>query len=195
MSWPSVGSALLRREMHPAAFTMWCVSNLTQSSGKQYREIIGSVEYLSTYTRSDLAFSHSKLSQYLSDPSVQHMKAAKHVLRYIQCTLDLCTYYTVDPNDPNSLPLGYSDAIFSLPWWNTSAVGNPKFSGWVNPIRRIWFIRSLRPTGDSLLTLGSRKGIWGWGSGRCRVESVPGGWHWLVVDGRFWEYGRMEWPA
>ena len=76
---------------------------------KLYREIVGSIGYLSSYTRSDLAFPHSKLSQYLSDPSVTHMQAAKHALRYLKGNLDLCPYFA--PSETESdLPLGYSDA-------------------------------------------------------------------------------------
>jgi len=58
-----------------------------------YREIISSIGYLPTYTRPDLAFAVSKLSRYLSDPSVLHMQAAKHVLRYIKGTLDYGLYF------------------------------------------------------------------------------------------------------
>src|SRR5437762_2331306 len=58
------------------------------TDSKLYREIIGSIGFLPMYTRPDLAFAVSKLSQYLSNPSVIHMQAAKHVLRYIKGTLD-----------------------------------------------------------------------------------------------------------
>jgi hypothetical protein len=54
-----------------------------------YSEMVGLIGYLPTYTRSDLAFAISKLSQYLSNPSTIHMAEAKHVLRYIKGTLDL----------------------------------------------------------------------------------------------------------
>jgi hypothetical protein len=76
---------------------------------KLYREIVGSLGYLSTYTRADLSFAHSKLSQYLSDPSVHHMQAAKHSLRYLKGYLDLCICF--DPASGHSETLlGYTDA-------------------------------------------------------------------------------------
>ena len=72
-----------------------------------YREMIGSIGYLPTYTRPDLAFTVSKLSQYLSNPSVLHMQAAKHVLRYIKGTLDYGIYYAPS-SEPH--PFGFCDS-------------------------------------------------------------------------------------
>jgi hypothetical protein len=74
---------------------------------KLYREMVGSIGYLSTYTRPDLAFAVSKLSQYLSNPSIHHMQAAKHVLRYIKGTLDYGICYSPSSE---SLPFGFSDS-------------------------------------------------------------------------------------
>lgn len=42
---------------------------------KLYREIVGSLGSLSTYTRPYLSFAVSKLSQYLSNPSIHHIHA------------------------------------------------------------------------------------------------------------------------
>ncbi|KAI1000192.1 hypothetical protein K3495_g8007 [Podosphaera aphanis] len=53
---------------------------------KPYQQIIGSVMYLATGTRPDLAYTITHLSQYNIDPSVTHMNAAKRVLRYIRDT-------------------------------------------------------------------------------------------------------------
>ena len=63
------------------------------------------------YTQPDLAFHVSKLSQYNSNPSTDHMRAAKHVLRYLQGTLDLGILYTADSTD--LWPVGFSDASFA----------------------------------------------------------------------------------
>jgi hypothetical protein len=75
-----------------------------------YSEMVGSIGYLPTYTRPDLAFAVSKLSQYLSNPSVIHMAEAKHVLRYIKGTLDLGPYYSAPPDGSESLPICFTDA-------------------------------------------------------------------------------------
>jgi len=59
---------------------------------RRYREVIGSLIYVMTCTRPDLSWIVSKLSQYLSQPKQQHMMAAKHVMRYLKCTInkELC---------------------------------------------------------------------------------------------------------
>ncbi|XP_053561353.1 uncharacterized protein LOC128652439 [Bombina bombina] len=41
-----------------------------------------------TCTRPDLSWVISKLSQYLSEPTEQHLTTAKHVMRYLKRTID-----------------------------------------------------------------------------------------------------------
>ena len=53
-----------------------------------YRAAIGSLMYLMTSTRPDLATSVSMLSRYFSEPRVVHWIAVKRVLRYLASTLD-----------------------------------------------------------------------------------------------------------
>lgn len=58
-----------------------------------YRELIGSLMHLSQYSRPDIAFATSKLSQYNSNPGRTHWTQAKHVLRYLSKTKDLGLAY------------------------------------------------------------------------------------------------------
>src|SRR5271169_946221 len=60
----------------------------------EYREIVGSVMHPAIYTRPDICNSVSKLSKYNSNPSVIHMAAARHLLRYLQGTKYLSIIYT-----------------------------------------------------------------------------------------------------
>lgn len=53
-----------------------------------YREHIGSLLFLALYTRPDILFAATKLSQYNSNPEKQHWQQAKHVLRYLSATRD-----------------------------------------------------------------------------------------------------------
>ena len=62
------------------------------------------------HTRLDIVYLISKLSRFTSNPSMEHWKAIKKVLKYLRYTLDYRLYYTDYPtilkvyNDTN----GYS---------------------------------------------------------------------------------------
>lgn len=53
----------------------------SQEDVQSYQTIIGSLHYL-TFSRPDIAFSVSKLSQFMHLPSHSHLVAAKRILRY-----------------------------------------------------------------------------------------------------------------
>ncbi|KAG6623897.1 Integrase catalytic core protein [Phytophthora cinnamomi] len=59
-----------------------------------YRELVGSLMYLTTCTRPDLAFSVGQLSRYVQNPTQQHIGAAKRVLRYLVGTKTQGIVYT-----------------------------------------------------------------------------------------------------
>ena len=81
-----------------------------------------SIMHLAIWTRPDIAWTTNKLCQFNQDPSELHMAAVKHLLRYIQGTLDYAFTYSpsndnalyglfTDYNDFDYTPLhGYSDA-------------------------------------------------------------------------------------
>jgi hypothetical protein len=52
-----------------------------------YRGLVGSLIYLSTSTRPDLAFCTHLLSSFLNNPGIEHWSAAKRVLRYLKGTM------------------------------------------------------------------------------------------------------------
>jgi len=72
-----------------------------------YREIIGSLNHPAQWSRPDVVNAISKLSQYLHDPSVNHLTAAKHLLRYFKSTIHLRQVYSA--NQSPKL-VGYADA-------------------------------------------------------------------------------------
>ena len=76
-----------------------------------YREIIGSLIYLMVATRPDLSFIVSKLSQFMSNPKMCHLKAAKRVLRYLKGTKHLGLRYYKNTNEDISI-VGFSDSDF-----------------------------------------------------------------------------------
>jgi hypothetical protein len=63
---------------------------LTQSEKKTFREIIGSLMYLSVMTRPDITYAVSTLSRHLENPSTTHLEFSRRVIRYLKGTKDLC---------------------------------------------------------------------------------------------------------
>ena len=72
-----------------------------------YRELVGSLIYAMTCTRPDLAWSVTKLSQHLADPTKADLTMVKHVFRYIRGTYD--NKLTFRKTDDLKL-VGYTDA-------------------------------------------------------------------------------------
>lgn len=65
-----------------------------------YRAAVGSLIYLMTATRPDISWIVSKLSQYLSKPSLTHVTALKRVLRYVKKTRSYRLAYSPQPGKP-----------------------------------------------------------------------------------------------
>ena len=59
-----------------------------------YRKLLGELMYLMVQTRPDLAYSVSKLAQFMSNPREEHWTALKRVLRYLQGTRELGICYS-----------------------------------------------------------------------------------------------------
>ncbi|KAL1569025.1 secreted RxLR effector protein 161-like protein [Salvia divinorum] len=75
-----------------------------------YASAIGSLMYAQVCTRPDLAFIVNMLGMYLSNPRMDHWKAAKRVMRYLQRTKDyMLTYRKSDHLEI----IGYSDSGFA----------------------------------------------------------------------------------
>ena len=72
---------------------------------KLYQAVVGSLIYLLSQTRPDIAFEIMALSRYLLNPSVQHEAAAKRVLKYLKGTKKLGIIF----GKGDGL-LGYTDA-------------------------------------------------------------------------------------
>ena len=62
---------------------------LSPSEKTTYREMIGSLMYLSVMTRPDITFAVSTLSKYLESPTTTHIIAVKRVIRYLKGTKHL----------------------------------------------------------------------------------------------------------
>ena len=62
---------------------------------KPYRGLVGSLLYLTTCTRPDLAAAVSELSQYMQNLGLTHWDVAQHLLRYLKGTIGWGMSYKV----------------------------------------------------------------------------------------------------
>ncbi|UYV83888.1 hypothetical protein LAZ67_X000522, partial [Cordylochernes scorpioides] len=74
-------------------------AEIDHMSNIPYKELIGTLLYLSNCTRPDISFATSKLSQFCANPGKKHWEAAKHVLRYLSGTIDLELSYVKGNNN------------------------------------------------------------------------------------------------
>jgi hypothetical protein len=76
---------------------------------RPYAEVVGSLMYLMTCTRPDLAQSVGALSWYVSDPRTGHWEAAVKVLRFVVGTLGIGLQFGGKTGDV----IGYCDADYA----------------------------------------------------------------------------------
>ena len=72
-----------------------------------YQSAVGSLLYLSTSTRPDIAFAVSNVAKFSANPTTRHWTGVKRILRYLKGTSDLGLHYT--SSDVDDL-IGYSDS-------------------------------------------------------------------------------------
>ena len=72
----------------------------------EYAQIVGCLMYAMTSTRPDIAFAVGKLSRFTSNPSANHWRALRRILRYLKGTMAYGISYVGSP----SVLEGYSDA-------------------------------------------------------------------------------------
>jgi len=87
----------------------------------RYAQLVGSIGYIAGATRPDIAKTHSKLAEFLVNPSHHHIEAAYHTLAYLSDTRNrsLCynssisidSAHIVDQEEPNFF--GASDASYA----------------------------------------------------------------------------------
>ncbi|CAN6444068.1 unnamed protein product [Victoria cruziana] len=83
--------------------------NLLQNA-TMYRSIVGMLQYL-TFTRPDIAYSMSQVSQFMHAPTDCHMEAVKRILRYLKGTIgDGLTYRHSQYHDKGHELFTYTDA-------------------------------------------------------------------------------------
>ena len=74
-----------------------------------YLSAIGTLMYLATCTRLDIAFPINLLARYSSAPTQRHWNGIKHILRYLKGTSDMGLFYS---KELKQQLLGYADARY-----------------------------------------------------------------------------------
>ena len=75
-----------------------------------FKELVGSLQFLASGTRPDIAFAVNIVSAFNSNPGMPHWTAAKRILRYLKGTKELKLTYQKS-EDPEFL--GYSDSDYA----------------------------------------------------------------------------------
>ncbi|RLM79074.1 putative gag-pol polyprotein [Panicum miliaceum] len=83
---------------------------IDQMSSIPYASVVGSIMYAQVCTCPDLAFITGILGRYQSNLEMDHWKAVKKILRYLQGTKDYMLTYK---KSENLVVVGYSDADFA----------------------------------------------------------------------------------
>lgn len=72
-----------------------------------YREVVGALMYIVTYTRPDTSFAVGEVLKYLKRHNKSHLAAAKRVLKYLKTTQDQGHVFGGDDKGNH---IGYADA-------------------------------------------------------------------------------------
>ncbi|KAF0775927.1 hypothetical protein AaE_000373, partial [Aphanomyces astaci] len=88
---------------------LWFDDTQPKVDQSEYRSMVGSLMYLMTCTRPDIAHTVQRLSRHLHDPREPHLVGAKRLLRYIKGSMSQGITFT--PNSP--VLVGYCDASWA----------------------------------------------------------------------------------
>nr|XP_043633114.1 uncharacterized mitochondrial protein AtMg00810-like [Erigeron canadensis] len=80
--------------LFPSDIKLSLTSGKLLASAKSYRRLVRRLLYL-TMTRPDISYPVQHLSQFVSNPTDEHMQAARHLLRYLKGTICEGLFYLV----------------------------------------------------------------------------------------------------
>lgn len=83
------------------------------SADSRYSALVGSLLYLSTVTRPDIAQAVGVLSRYMAAPTLEHWQLGMHVLRYLSGTRTTGITYTASDSTDGCITTGYTDSDFA----------------------------------------------------------------------------------
>ena len=86
------------------------------SRSNSYAKLLRELQFLTNAIRPDITYAVNKLSAYTANPSLQHVGAAKRILRYLKGTKNLAIKYSAETptqqQNSNSF-YGYADAAYA----------------------------------------------------------------------------------
>jgi hypothetical protein len=94
---------------------------LDKDQSTLYRQITGSLLYLSTCTRFDTSYASNQLARHMAKPQKQHLALAKKVLRYLRGTMNLWIHY--EGRQAEKTYKLFSDATWATEWDKKSIQG------------------------------------------------------------------------
>ena len=90
------------------------LAGITPALTELYQRLVGSLMYLSTQTRPDIAFSAAHLGKFMHAPCNRHIEAARNVFRYLAGTSKFGPLFTLFCSGEGVPTLeGFSDANFA----------------------------------------------------------------------------------
>jgi len=76
-----------------------------------FARLLGELQYIANATRPDIAYAVNRLASYTANPSLQHIRVLKCILRYLSSTRTHGIVYRALPQEP-SFFFGYTDTSF-----------------------------------------------------------------------------------
>ena len=101
-STPMEPGIVLSRRMSPKG-----VKEKQEAARFPYKELVGSLLYLSTHTRIDIAYAVAQLSRFMDSHGTEHHTAALYCLRYLKGTIERGITYGMDRRERLA---GFSDS-------------------------------------------------------------------------------------
>ena len=87
------------------------------SRSNYYAKLLGELQFLTNFTRLDIAYTINKLAAYTENLSLQHVGALKQLLRYLKAMKNLGIIYSAtsqnELQESNNLFHGYADAVYA----------------------------------------------------------------------------------
>ena len=71
----------------------------TVSEHKRFMKAVGSIQYIATVTRPDIAYAAHTLARHMAGSATKHWLAVQHVMRYLQSTIDVVLTFNGSGNE------------------------------------------------------------------------------------------------